>query len=135
MRRIRDSLDTQSRLKAEEQYFVARLNDDVARRVNQLIRGAMQEARTLMKERGALLVLNSRMGRVQINSDQQMQEEGVLRRVLCAAPGTDVTDDVLTRMNKWFQENQDRSGAVGAAGDVDKDGYDDVIVGAPEDCG
>jgi hypothetical protein len=25
--------------------------------------------------------------------------------------------------------------AVGAAGDVNKDGYDDVIVGAPEDCG
>lgn len=25
--------------------------------------------------------------------------------------------------------------AVGAAGDVDQDGYDDVIVGAPEDCG
>ena len=25
--------------------------------------------------------------------------------------------------------------AVGAAGDINKDGYDDVIVGAPEDCG
>ena len=103
---IKKALDKQGTLKAQEQYFVAKLNDDIARKLNNLMRGCHQEAREVMKAIGADLVVVSRMGGIQINSDKDLQDEIMFRRVLCARDGLDITNEVLKRMDKFFEDNR-----------------------------
>jgi len=103
---VKSALDKQASLKVEEQYFIAKMNDDIARRLNQLLRGAQQEAKAVMKARGAEIVLLSRTGAVQVNSEQELNDEMVFRRVLCASASIDITDEVIARMNKWYRENK-----------------------------
>ena len=103
---VEKALAEQNRLKTEEQFFVAKVNDDIARSINELLRGAMETAKKIMRERGASIVLGSRMKPLQINNDQQLQEEVVLRRVICAKDEINITLEVLARMNKWYRENK-----------------------------
>lgn len=103
---VEKALAEQNRLKTEEQFFVAKVNDDIARSINELLRGAMDTAKKIMRERGADIVLGSRMRPLQINNDQQLQEEVVLRRVVCARDEVNITKEVLARMDKWYRENK-----------------------------
>jgi Skp family chaperone for outer membrane proteins len=107
---VRAALDAQATLKVEEQYFVARINDQISRQVNELIRGAQEEARKIMKARGADLVLLSRMGPITINSDKELQDEIVFRRALATSPDLDITDEVMKQMDEWYRQNKTKRG-------------------------
>jgi Skp family chaperone for outer membrane proteins len=107
---VRAALEAQAALKVEEQFFIAKLNDQIARQINELIRGAQQEARSIMKARDADLVIISRMGKITINSDKELQDEIVFRRVLCAKDELDITDEVMTRMDEWYRKNKAKRG-------------------------
>ncbi len=106
---VRDLFERIAGIKAKEQYFIAKKNDDIARAVTQLVQGARTEARTIMSKRGAWMVLISRTGPLNINSEAGLKEEISQRRVLCAVPQIDITDEVLKAMNKWFRENRSES--------------------------
>ncbi len=99
---VKAALDRQGQLKAAEQFFIAKLNDQIARGLNELIRGVQQESREVMKQRGGAMVIVSRMGVIEINSDKDLQDEVVFRRVLCADEKLNITDAVLKRMDKAF---------------------------------
>lgn len=109
-KQVRKALETQASLKVEEQFFIAKLNDQIARQINELIRGAQTEARRIMKARGADLVIISRMGPIAINSDKELQDEIVFRRVLCHKDELDITDEVMKAMDEWYRKNKAKSG-------------------------
>ena len=98
-------------LKAEQVTFERELGDRLGRRITQIVRGAQQEARAIMKERGAEIVIASKMGPISVESDQELQREIISRRVVCARKDVDITDEVIKRMNKWWQDNKSKKGA------------------------
>jgi len=108
---VRDLFRNISELKAEEQYFIAKKNDEMARAITQLIQGAQTEARKIMRKRGALMVLITRTGPLQINDQNDLKDEILFRRVLVADPkaSLDITKEVLEAMNKWFREHRAES--------------------------
>ena len=99
---LKIALERQGTLKADEQYFIATLNDKVARGLNQILRGAKQEAEKIRKARGASVVLITRLGSIEVNNDGDLQDEVVFRRVLAMEPNLDITKDVITMMDKDF---------------------------------
>jgi len=103
----------QADLIAERNYINAFMADKITRKVNSLMTGAQQESRKIMKERGAYIVLVSKTGRISLDSETQLQEEVVMRRVLCAVDSANITDEVLKRMNDWYKAHRSSTGEVG----------------------
>lgn len=100
---VKTALSRQGELKAQEQYFIARLNDDIARGLNSILRTAGQVAEEIRKERGASIVLVTRIGAIEINNDAGLQDEVVFRRVVAMKDGLDVTAECIKRMDKMFK--------------------------------
>jgi len=62
-------------------------------------------------EEDEVLGIGRALGRVghgtfEVASDQDFQQELVMRRVLCCSDEVDVTDEVIRRMNEWYRENK-----------------------------
>lgn len=110
--KIRQVQKEANEIKADQAYFLAVANDRIARKLNALMRGAQMEARKIMKERGADMVLISKTGEIRLETDQQLKDELINRRVLCLSDDADITDAVLKRMNDWYANNKTSSGAV-----------------------
>ena len=104
--KFREAARKEVNLKAEQMLFKQEVGDKLGRAITQIIRGAQQEARTIMKERGADVVIASKMGAITIESDQEFQQEIISRRVVCARPDIDITDEVIKRMNAWYADNK-----------------------------
>jgi len=107
--KFREAARQEVSLKAEQMLFKQEVGDKLGRAITQIIRGAQQEARTIMKERGADVVIASKMGAITIESDQEFQQEIISRRVVCARPDIDITDEVIKRMNAWYAANKAKS--------------------------
>jgi len=56
-------------------------------------------------------VLLTKTGPFEVASDQDFQQELVMRRVLCCSDEVDVTDEVIKRMNQWYREHRRSEGA------------------------
>jgi Skp family chaperone for outer membrane proteins len=104
--RFRQTMETMARLEMDEKLLVAQKADLLARATQQLLLGAQQEAREVMRERGAEVVLLSNTGPFEIGSDADFQQELVMRRVLCCVDEIDITGDVIKRMNAWYREHR-----------------------------
>jgi len=104
--KFREAARKEVSLKAEQMLFKQEIGDKLGRAITQIIRGAQQEAREIMKERGADVVIASKMGAITIESDQEFQQEIISRRVVCARPDIDITDDVIKRMNAWYADQK-----------------------------
>ncbi len=103
----------QADLIAERNYINALMADKITRKINSLMTGAQQESRKIMKERGAYMVLVTKTGRITLDSETQLQEEVVMRRVLCAVDSANITNEVLKRMNDWYAKHRSSTGEVG----------------------
>jgi len=103
---LEKAMETQARLEMDKNLFLAKKGDELSRATHQLLLGAQQEARTVMRERGAEIVLLTKTGPFEVASDQDFQQELVMRRVLCCSDEVDVTDEVIRRMNEWYRENK-----------------------------
>ncbi|MHC4971916.1 MAG: OmpH/Skp family outer membrane protein [Planctomycetota bacterium] len=106
--KFREAARKEVNLKAEQMLFKQEVGDKLGRAITQIIRGAQQEARVIMKERGADVVIASKMGPITIESDQEFQQEIISRRIVCARPDIDITDEVIKRMNTWYQNNKSK---------------------------
>lgn len=104
--KFREAARKEVNLKAEQMLFKQEVGDKLGRRITQIIRGAQQEARVIMKERGADVVIASKMGPITIESDQEFQQEIISRRIVCARPDIDITDEVIKRMNTWYKNQK-----------------------------
>lgn len=106
--KFREAARKEVNLKAEEMLFKQEVGDKLGRAITQIIRGAQQEARAIMKERGADVVIASKMGPITIESDQEFQQEIVSRRIVCARADIDITDEVIKRMNAWYKNQKSK---------------------------
>jgi len=105
------AMATQARLEIEKQLFLQKKQDEMSRAMQQLLIGAQQAARDVMKERGAEIVLLTKTGPVgELATDQDAQQELLYRRVLCSDESLDITDEVIARMNKWYKEHKSTLG-------------------------
>lgn len=107
--KFREAARQEVNLKAEQMLFKQEVGDKLGRYITQIIRGAQQEARAIMRERGADIVIASKMGAITIESDQEFQQEIISRRVICARPDIDITDEVIKRMNTWYQNQKSKT--------------------------
>ena len=101
--KFREAARQEVGLKAEQMLFKQEIGDRLGRAITQIIRGAQQEARVIMKERGADVVIASKMGAITIESDQEFQQEIISRRIVCARPDIEITEEVIKRMNAWYE--------------------------------
>ena len=107
--KFREAARKEVNLKAEQMLFKQEIGDRLGRAITQIIRGAQQEARAIMKERGADVVIASKMGAITIESDQEFQQEIISRRIVCARPDIDITDEVIKRMNAWYKNQKSKA--------------------------
>ncbi|MCK6458744.1 MAG: OmpH family outer membrane protein [Planctomycetes bacterium] len=103
---LEKAMETSARLEMEKNIFLARKQDELNRAMQQLLILAQQTAREVMKERGAEVVLLTKMGPIELATDQDVQQELVMRRVLCHEDSLDISQAVIDRMNKWYKENK-----------------------------
>ena len=98
----------QAKLKAAEASYNLKVNDRLAKGLQALIVGAQEQARKIMRDRGAELVVISKMGPVNLATEQHFRDELINRRVLCAnrKTGLDVTDDVRKAMNEAYKKRK-----------------------------
>lgn len=113
---LEKAMEEHARIEKEKQLFVIKKSDEISRATKQLMLLAMETADQIRRERGAEIVLASRMGPLDITGDQGFQQELLMRRVLCAGKDADITDEVIVRMNKWYRENKRGDGSVDRAG-------------------
>lgn len=99
-------------LQAEINYQNALQADTIARKINSLMVGAQSESRKVMKERGAFIVFISKTGKIKLDTEAQFKDEIVRRRILVSDRGADITDAVLQRMNRWYENNKTAAGDV-----------------------
>jgi len=99
---VEKALQDQARLKAEETYFISRLNDQLARKLNALIRGVQQHAKKIMNERGAKIVLTSKMDPIRLETQEDMKDELIRRRVMASVKDVNITEEVIKRMDAFY---------------------------------
>jgi Skp family chaperone for outer membrane proteins len=119
---LEEAMATNARLEMEKNIFMAKKGDELSRALQGLLQGAQQEARMVMKERGADIVLLTKTGPLEVVSDQDFQQELLMRRVLCFDESIDITDDVIARMNDWYKKNKSAQGAPKREGEAEKGG-------------
>ena len=103
---LKKALADHAQLEVDRQFFIMKLKDQIARRTNDIMRGAIQEARRIMRERGADVVISSRMTRFQVDSDKQFVDDLVVRRVICAKKGTEITKEVIKALDDSYRERK-----------------------------
>jgi Skp family chaperone for outer membrane proteins len=103
---LEKAMESSARLEMEKNIFLAKKQDELNRAMQQLLILAQQTAREVMKERGAEVVLLTKMGPIELATDQDVQQELVMRRVLCHEDALDITQAVIDRMNKWYKDNK-----------------------------
>ncbi len=116
-KQMEDAMEKDARLEREKNIVLAKKGEELSRALQQIVQGAQQEARAIMKERGAEMVLLSKTGPIELMSDQDFQQEMLMRRVLCHDDAIDITDEVIARMNKWYKENKNAQGAAKREGE------------------
>ena len=119
---LEQAMETNARLEKEKNIFMAKKGDELSRALQGLLQGAQQEARAVMKERGADIVLLTKTGPLEVVSDQDFQQELLMRRVLCFDQSIDITDDVIARMNDWYKKNKSMQGTPKREGEAEKGG-------------
>ena len=96
-----------ARLKVEQQLVKEKAGDDIVRKIEALWKDARMKARSIMNKRGAQIVLTSKMGPLVFENQKQLQDEFIVRRVLCiAAREADITQDVLQAMNADYKNRK-----------------------------
>lgn len=107
---LQRAMEESARLEAEKNIFLAKTQDELNRAMQQMLILAQEKAREVMKERGADIVLLTKMGPIELASEQDVQQELLMRRVLCHAEAIDITDEVIKRMNQWYVDNRNAKG-------------------------
>jgi len=103
---LKKAIEDKGRLDAEMAYLNIRGQDFLQRRMQELLRGAKQFAKEIMTEREAHLVLATKIGPIQLETQQDFQDELLRRRVVAHVPGVDITAEVMKRMNEDYERRK-----------------------------
>jgi Skp family chaperone for outer membrane proteins len=117
---LEKAMETSARLEMEKNIFLAKKQDELNRAMQQLLILAQEKAKEVMKERGAEIVLLTKVGPIELATEQDVQQELLMRRVLCYDESIDITDAVISKMNKWYTDNKSARGLPERAGGEEK---------------
>lgn len=95
--------DEEAKIKNDQALFKAKTADDIARKEKGLMLDARLFANQIRKERGAEIVLTSKMGKFDLDNPDR---EYVLRHVLACDDSADITKEVVSRMNKKYKDQK-----------------------------
>jgi len=111
---IEDLVQQMGRLKSKEQAFNARQQDKIVRKMAALWMEAREISHSMMKKRGAQMVMVSRTGRISFENQKQSNDELVFRRVLAiSSADQDITSAVMAEMNERYKQRL-KAGGGGA---------------------
>lgn len=111
---LKKAITDKGRLEAEIAFRNVRDQDHLQRRMQELLRGAKTLADSIMIERGADMVLATKVGRIQLQNQKDWQDELLRRRVACHVAGVNITDAVMKKMNDEYAR---RKAALGGKKD------------------
>ena len=100
--RLKTAIEDKGKLEGEIAYLNVKSQDYFARRMQELMWGAKSTANSIMKKRGAQLVIGTKTGKILLESQQDLQEEMLRRRVLCYEADADITQAVMDALNKDY---------------------------------
>jgi Skp family chaperone for outer membrane proteins len=105
---LRAALLKQGELKALEAFHNVNLQDKVGRGIEALLFSAKKAAEMIRRERGAQLVIMSKMSAIKLATEEDFKDELLRRRVLAhdKKSGVDITDAVIKRMDAEFDKRQ-----------------------------
>jgi len=99
---LKDAIVEKGQLEGEMAFRNVTGQDFIARRMQELMRGARGHAENVRIGRGAHLVIGTKRGNILLESQQDLQEEMLRRRVLTYDKKIDITDEVKRLMNaEW----------------------------------
>jgi len=96
-------LQQKGEIEAQGNQFAARISDRIARLLEGLLLDARGFAEQIRTERGAEIVLVSKLGPIKLEDKKQVSDEYIVRRVIAYAPEMDITAEVVKRMNAKFK--------------------------------
>lgn len=137
-RDLEETMEKNAKIEMENNLFMAKTGDELNRATQQLLQGVQQEARAVMKKRGAEMVLMTKTGPIELATDEDQKQELLMRRVLCYDASVDITAEVIQRMNEWYQKNKSEQGhpkreAEGAAEGEGKAAKEEAPRGTAQD--
>jgi Skp family chaperone for outer membrane proteins len=98
-------------LKAEAARKVVELSDRELRLLKAILQDVQSAAEKIMTQRGADVVIASRLEVIDITREQDVAQEYVSRRVLAYRdPKADITKDVLKLVNEWYAKRKKPAG-------------------------
>jgi Skp family chaperone for outer membrane proteins len=119
---LKKRIEEKGQLEGEMAYKNVTDQDFIARRMQELMRGAKAIANEVRLERGAQLVIGTKRGNIQLESQQDLQEEMLRRRVLAYDNKIDITDEVKRLMNAdWAKRKAQDPNAAGEKKDGDEE--------------
>jgi len=96
---LKRAIEEKGELEGEMAYKNVMDQDFIARRMQELMRGAKGFTNEVRLERGADIVIGTKRGPIQLESQQDLQEEMLRRRALAYDKKIDITDEVKRMMN------------------------------------
>jgi Skp family chaperone for outer membrane proteins len=88
---LEKAMESSARLEMEKNIFLAKKQDELNRAMQQLLILAQEKAKEVMKARGAEVVLLTKIGPIELATEQDVQQELLMRRVLCYDDSIDIT--------------------------------------------
>ena len=109
---VKKSLMKEGELKAIEAFHRVEIGDKILRGMQALMLSAREAANEIRKERGAKVVLVSKTAPIRFESENDLKDELLNRRVISIGGKADITNDVLKRMNAAYKARKKALGNV-----------------------
>ena len=103
---LKKAIEDKGKLDAEMAFLNIRGQDYLQRRMQELLRGAKGFAQEIMLVRKAHMVIATKIGPVQLENQQDMQDELLRRRVVAHVDGVNITDEVMKMMNDEYAKRK-----------------------------
>jgi len=103
---LKQAIEDKGKLDAEMAFLNIRGQDYLQRRMQELLRGAKGFAQEIMLVRKAHMVIATKIGPVQLENQQDMQDELLRRRVVAHVDGVNITDEVMKMMNEDYAKRK-----------------------------
>ena len=103
---LKKAIEDEGALKAAVAYRNVTDQDFIQRQMQELLRGAKSFANDTMIAQGADMVLATKVGKIQLENQQDWQDEMLRRRVVCHKKGVNITDIVMKMMNAEYAKRK-----------------------------
>ena len=110
---VEKALLEEGKLKAIAAFKKIKLQGKLAKAMEKLMIAAKEQAEIVRKNRGAFVVIISKLSPVVFKTDNDIKDELVSRRVLAHDPNIDITKEVIKRMNAAYKKAKKAKKAKG----------------------